>query len=236
MVQGIRDKDGHITNVKRVWQKTEKDWLVRDVENYGMTGEIVKDTNRYPLDAFHPYPAGKGLLYWNQYTYRRIEEIEQSIRQQTGKAGLSIILTGYMGDIDQARKAFATGSEIVHVPGNPTITRVGSTGTTDQLMSNGDQMMRLFLKNTHQIEISETANISGVARRLAMTPMLHYIKLKQKQIKAIYEVLGYDLSLHGINIMTPAERAAELDFLNRGLAEGHLEQPEYKNMASALYD
>ena len=236
VVQKGRDKEGKLTDEMRVWQMTAKDWVVRDIKNYGQEGEQVMATNRYPLDAFLPYPNHQGILFWNQYTYRRIEEIEQSIRTQTGKASLSIILTGYMGDIKQARDAFANPGEVIHLPGNPTVTKVTSTGTVDQLTSNGDKFMRLFLKNTHQIEISETANISGVARRLAMTPMLHYIKLVQRQITEVYEKLGYEIGLHGLRITTPEERAAELDFLDRGLREKHLDPDQYETMARSLYN
>jgi len=236
VTQQLRDPDDKLTDVTRVWQQQTSSWLVRDVKNYGLEGEQIEATNHYPLNAFMPYPNGQGLLYWNQFTYRRIEEIEQSIRQQTGKAALSLILTGYMGDIKQAQQAFATGSEIVHIPGNPTVTRVASTSTADQLMRSGDKLMLLFLKNTHQVEISETATLSGVARRLAMTPMLHFIRMIQRQITAIYATLGYELSLRGLNIMTPEERSAELDFLKRGRDEGHLDEQEYRTAAKALYN
>lgn len=236
VTQQLRDPDDKLTDVTRVWQQTNTNWLVRDVKNYGLENEQILATNHYPLEMFLPYPNGFGVLYWNQFTYRRIEEIEQSIRQQTGKAALSLILTGYMGDIKQAQQAFATGSEIVHIPGNPTVTRVASTSTADQLMRSGDKLMLLFLKNTHQVEISETATLSGVARRLAMTPMLHYIRMVQRQIQDVYETLGYELSLRGINIMTPEERGAELDFLKRGRDENHLNEEEYRTAAKALYN
>jgi len=96
--------------------------------------------------------------------------------------------------------------------------------------------MRLFLKNTHQIEISETSTMSGVARRLAMTPMLHYIKLMQNKLRLIYEALSYEARFKGLRITTPDERAAELDFLKRGRDEGHLDEDEYKTSARALFN
>ncbi len=236
VTQALRDKESDQPNgLTRVWQQTNKDWVVRDVENYGEKNERIISTTRYPLDAFYPYPNGLGILYWNQYTYRRIEEIEDSIRKQTGKAALSLILTGYLGDITQARTAFESGGEVIHLPGNPTVTRVASTDTVNQLISSGDKLMRLFLKNTHQIEISETSDMSGVSRRLAMTPMLHFIKLVQTQLGKIYEDIGYTASFLGLNVTTPEERIAELDFFKRGFDEGHIYEDEYRNMARALY-
>lgn len=238
VLQGTRDKEtGELTDVTRVWQQRANDWIVRDVKNYGQTNEqVISTIEKYPLDAFVPHPSGKGLLYWNQFTYRRIEEIEQGIRQQTGKAALSLILSGYMGDVNQAREALAKGGEVIHVPGNPQITRWASSSTTDQLMKNGEQFLRLFLKNTMQIEISETAAVSGVSRRLAMTPMLHYVRQQQAKIKAVYETIGYELSLKGMNIMTPEERSAELDFLKRGRDEQIITPEQYMQSAQALYN
>lgn len=236
VVQILRDSNGTPTNVSRVWQRTEIDWVVRDVENYGAKAQRVLATERYPLEAFLPYPGGYGIIFWNQYTYQRIEEIEYNIRKQTGKASLQFFLTGYLGNVEQARTEIAGGGEIIHLPGNPTITRAASSGTTDQLERDGLKLMALFLKNTHQVEISETSTMSGVSRRLAMTPMLHYIKLVQVKLQEIYETIGYNMKTQGLRITTPDERSAELDFLQRGLHEGIIDQETYNTSAEALYN
>jgi len=235
VVQRIRDEKGHITEIVRVYQKTEKDWLVRDIKNYGGDHEQTVERWVYPLDAFIAYPHGKGILEPNRKTYQRIEEIEEGIRAQTGPASLSLIVTGYLGDVKKAQETFNKGAQIVYVPGNATVTRVASNNTADQLIKEGDKLIKLWLKNTHVVEISETSTMSGVARRLAMTPMLHFVKLIRNSLIEIYDMIGYTIDFGGLGILTPMEIEEELELLKRGRDEGFIDEEIYKRKGTKLF-
>jgi len=236
VLQHIRNDKGAITGNTRVYMKTATGWTVRDYEAYGTQDQkLIADWGEYPLEAFIAYPYGKGILEPNRKTYQRIEEIEDSIRMQTGPASLSLVVSGYVGDVKKAQETLKAGAQIIYIPGNATITRVASNNTADQLMREGDKLIQLWFKNTHVVEISETATMSGVARRLAMTPMLHYIKLIRRALDDIYEMIGYEVDFGGIGILTPLEIGEELDMLKRGRDEGFLDEALYKRKGTKLF-
>ncbi len=186
IVQKLRDDRGRVTNVTRVYEKTESEWIVKDVTGYGTGHELVQSTESYPLEMILSYPYGEGLLYYNQKTYRRLEEIEESLRQQTGPASLSLIVTGYAGDWPKAQDTFAKGAKIIGIPGNADVHRVSANNTADQLMRSSLDLMQKYLKNMHLVEVSETSTMSGKSRKLAMMPMLNYVNTIRMVLDEIY--------------------------------------------------
>ena len=235
IVQQLRNERGLLSEIVRVYEKGEKNWTVKDIRNYEKPDAQIQKTEKYPVALLIAYPYGQGLLYWNQKTYRRLEEIEQSIRQQTGPASLSMIITGFAGSVTQARSTFGKGPKIVGIPGNVTVHRVASNTTADQLMSNSEGLLTKYYKNMHLVEVSETSTMSGRSRKIAMMPMLSYVESIRAVLDEVYELLGYEVSWGGIDVLETAELISQLDFLKRGRDEGHLDDQEYRRKVRALY-
>ena len=235
VTQELRDKDGHLNGITRVWQQTNTDWVTRDVKNYAQTNEQVLNTARYPLEAFYPHPYGKGILFPNQKTFRRLEEIEEGVRANTGPAALSLIVTGYAGDWKRAQDTFAKGAKVIGIPGSANVTRVAANNTTSDLLQSKGGLVRGYLQNMHLIEVSETSTMSGRARKLAMMPMLNYVALIRTMLDDIYEFMGYEVHWGGLDVADPEELTAQLDFLERGRSGQYLSVEECATMARALY-
>ncbi len=235
ILQPLRNERDVLTGITRVYERGKSDWSVKDVEAYGSERERTISTEQYPLDMLISYPYGKGLLYPNQKTYRRLEEIEDSIRQQTGPASLSLIVTGYAGDWKKAQDTFARGARIVGIPGNADVHRVASNSTADQLMANGEELRAAYAENMHLIRVSETATLSGKSRIIAMKPTLSYINMIRMVLDEVYALLGYTITWGGMDVTEPSERVAELDLLERGKRLLLLSVQEFMRMARALF-
>src|SRR3990167_1351594 len=239
IIESLKDQNGVPNKISRVYQLQGETWIVRDVKYLGHEKkEIVVNEVKYPKDAIIPVVNNiepRGILYPNQHTYHRLEEIEMGLRHQTGPASLSLIVSGYVGDITKAHNTFSGGNKVVFVPGNATVTRVAANNTADQLMRNGALLMRLYFRNTHVIDDSEATVLSGVSRRLLMTPMLAFIESMRGILKDFYESLGAILTFGGIQILAPEEREAELRGLTSARELGILNEAQFKARAEALY-
>ena len=235
IVQRLRDEADHLTDIHRVYEKGEKSWTVRDVKGYGSQYPQTINTETYPLEAVLAYPYGKGLLYYNQKTFRRLEEIQESIRANTGPAALSLIVTGYTGDWKRAHDTFTTGARVIGIPGNADVHRVASNNTTSDLLANDAQLLPTYLENMHLVKVSETAQISGKSRIIAMKPMLNYVQTIRTVLDEVYAMLGYEITWGGLDVTDTAEKVAELDFLKRGYDERILSEQEYRQKSRALY-
>lgn len=235
IVQQLRNERDIITDITRVYERGETSWTVRDIKGYGNKNQVVESTETYPLDYILSYPYGKGLLWPNQKTYRRLEEIQESIRAQTGPAALALIVTGYAGDWKRATDTFAKGAKIIGIPGTATVTRVASNNTADQLMANSEKLEDRYIENMHLIKVSETATISGKSRIIAMRPMLSYVDTIRLVLDEIYEQLGYKITWGGIDIVDTSEKDTELNLLERGKKALVLSVQEFMRLARALF-
>jgi hypothetical protein len=235
IIQKLRNDNGVITDIVREYTREGDMWTVRDIRGYGTQHAQVVAIESYPADMLIAYPYGKGLLYPNQKTYRRLEEIEESIRKQTGPASLSLIVTGYTGDWRKAHNTFSQGASIIGIPGNVDVHRVAANNTTQDLIQDRNGLYSLFIDNMHLIKVSETAAISGRARIIAMRPMLSYVSTIRMVLDEIYALLGYTIEWGGIDVREIAELSAELDFLDKGLNAQILSIEEHQVKARALY-
>lgn len=235
IVQRLRDEADYLTNIHRVYEKGEKNWTISDTKGYGSQSPQTINTETYPLEAVIAYPYGKGLLWWNQKTFRRLEEIQESIRANTGPASLSLIVTGYTGDWKRAHDTFTQGAKVIGIPGNADVHRVAANNTTQDLLSNNSQLSPTYIENMHMVNVSETLAISGKSRIIAMKPMLNYVTTIRTVLDEVYAMLGYEISWGGLDVTDTGEKVAELDFLKRGYDERILDESEYRQKARALY-
>ena len=243
-VQGIEDKKtGDLIDTSimvRLFSRKDvkANWLVQDIRNPQKKDETVMSTKTLPNEAVFPWVNKvhpSGLLVPNQNTYQRIEEIEEQIRVQTGPASLALIVTGYLGDIEQARETFSRGARIIFVPGQATITRVASNNVADQLTTRSDKLITLYFKNTNVATVEDTSNISGVSRKILMTPQISEVNRQRAMIKQIYSHWDIEVSFGGVELLTPEEKSKELDVLKRGRDEGILTEPQWKKRSGALF-
>jgi hypothetical protein len=237
----VRKDDGDIkSDTMRLFRREnfDSEWIVEDITNPDASNSRVVKTIKFPSKAFYPW-ANKlhpfGILFPNQNTWKRLEEVEEQIRSQTGPASLSLIVTGYVGDIDQAKQQMSSGARIVFVPGSAQITRVASNNVADQLMSDSDRLMALYFKNTNVANVEGSENISGVSRRLLMTPMLSEVNKQRAMIKEIYSFFDIGASFGGVQLMGADEKIKELDALARALADKVITEEEFTQRARPLF-
>ena len=235
IVQPLRNERGVLTGITRVYTKGDTSWLVQNIKGYGSSNPQVVETVNYPLEYIVAYPYGKGLLFYNQKTFRRLEEIEEGVRANTGPAALSLIVTGYAGDWKRAQDTFAKGAKIIGIPGSATVTRVAANNTTSDLLQDKNGLLRDYTHNMHLIEVSEASNMSGKSRIIAMKPMLNYVTTIRTVMDEVYALLGYEVTWGGLDVTDTSEKIAELDFLERGKKALLLSIQEFMRMARALF-
>jgi hypothetical protein len=166
-------------------------------------------------DQLYLYPNGRGILEPVQFTYYRLEEIEQSIRQQTSEAALSLIVSNYQGsDKVKAIREIKQGAKIIFIPGTDvTITRVGSSQVADQLMSEFDRLLPLYLRSTNVPYFNEGSTMSGVSRALMMQPTTRFVDQVQGHMENIYAEWKGTITFGTLTLLTPEERKSELELL-----------------------
>lgn len=235
IVQRLRDEADHLSNIMRVYERGEKNWTVSDVRGAGSQSPQTIRSETYALDLVIAWPYGKGLLWWNQKTFRRLEEIQESIRANTGPAALSLIVTGYTGDWKRAQDTFTSGAKVIGIPGKADVHRVAANNTTSDLLQNEGQLLPTYLENMHLFKASETLAISGKSRIIAMKPMLNYVTTIRTVLDKVYALLKYETTWGGLDVTDTSEKVAELDFLKRGYDERILSEEEYRQKSRALY-
>ena len=223
--------------ITRVWTKDLKAWQWKDYVKWitGKPEEIAKSTTGIPEGLFHVYLNGPGLFWKPQFTYGRLEEIERNTKAITDKTKLAII-SGYTGALNQTRESFNDpDNQYVGVPNAVSVDFPANTSAVDQLNTDFERLLKLFLKDVRTVEIDDTSQSSGVARRLALLPELSYTMEVRHDVKEIYALLGVSkFEFDTILTSTIQERQAEYELLKELRRDGVIDEDKFKKRSGNL--
>jgi hypothetical protein len=208
-------------------------WLVTEYEGYGTDDEQAVDTYSFTNDQLYAYSNGKGILHDPQLMYRRLEEIENIIKEQTKKANLKTIVTGYTGNINQAKHEFVKDNRIVFMDGdNVKVIEVANPEIIQKLLDQSARIEPRYLASCHIAMINDVAGISGISRKYIMTPMTSFVDTVRGQITEIFTDFGYGITF-GKNIIDDVdERSKEYDLLFKAQTDGAITEDGFKAKVS----
>jgi hypothetical protein len=189
-----------------------------------------------PLPALRIYPNGRGVIYWAQWTFERIERACCTIEDQMSGAALALIVTGFLGDWEQAKTELSTGRRVANFPGrNVQVFRVGSTAVIDHLLAEIDMLRPNYLMATYLTDTSKGANTSGEAWPIRLESMKYFVQQTQALLRRIYsEVFGKTLAFANIQVTSAQARQQEFELLLAMRSNGVLEDNEFKAAARNL--
>jgi len=223
--------------ITRVWRKELKVWQWKDYIKWG-TGKpelIAKSTTGIPEALFHVYLNGPGLLWKPQFTYGRLEEIERNTKAIADKTKLGII-SGYTGALNQTRASFNDpDNQYVGVPNAVRVDFPRNTSAVDQLHTEFERLLSLYWKDTHVVEIDDASQSSGIARRLALQPMLSYVQGVRHDVTEIYTLLKVnEFEFDAIVTSTIEERLKEFELLTSLKDRGLIDDDKFKKRSEKL--
>lgn len=137
------------------------DWQV-DLYSYpagAMQPELIEQvTLPFAYVAYQYFPYD--LLYKNQWTYWRMEEVKWAIQQETTTFVLSKIIVGELGrNADGALAKLNEGKRIAALPGrNSNVISVGDTTVMDKLMDEYASLKADWYNATYLIDLGDQPN------------------------------------------------------------------------------
>lgn len=239
VIQAIRDKEtGKIVrHIRRVYERTNKGWIIYDEKRGNKGWELNGKAKPLPVDAIQVFINGEGILYWPQNVFHRIEEIEQTVRGQTGKSALAMYIIGFMGDMQQLDEQLALNPTVISIPGVPgstKIERVHSTEAVTHLMKEMGWLLERWRDSTFDPIIGEDNAESGVARRHRMKKMLEFIKGERTNLQEIYKPYGVTFAFDKIEVMTVQERTLEYALAKSMFDDKVITKTQFKEKSQTL--
>jgi hypothetical protein len=217
IIQGLRvDGDSTkplIRDMRRVFMLNESNWFITDEKYTEQKWQVVKQVGSIKADDLFVFPNEEGILYPMQKLYHRMEEIEQLVRVQTGRSALSMIVSGFVGDIDQARTEFESDSTVKFMPGETKVDRVHATEAVNHLLLDMASLLALYKEGCFDYTAAEDTVESGVSRRLKMAPMLEFVTVTRGYIEEIFAYFQASVVFDRLQIQTIGERTAEYSLL-----------------------
>jgi len=207
------DKDGN--KVTREWRRINGRWNFTDWIHHGSDDAEKIGSGSIDEERIYVFPNGIGILATSYDTMYRLEEIRLRVRKGTNEA-ITLIVSGYGGDVQQTEEAMSdpTKTKLI-VPKTVAVDFINTTAAVDQFLADGKDLLPNFWKLVRLIEVGDNLDISGIARRLIMQPMLQYITSNQKKIAKIYKDWGYDIQFDSVPTMSIDERTQELELLKQ---------------------
>jgi len=140
---------------------------------------------------------GKDILYWNQWTWQRLEEIKWAIQRESSDFNLSTIIVGELGRnaqgaIDQLNR----GQRIAALPGrNSNAIKVGDSGVMDKLDTEYSSLRNDYLVATYLIDMSNQPNRPvALDSELRLAPQTRYKDSLRKSMVKFYDQFGIALT------------------------------------------
>ena len=207
--------DKPFTEDERWYNLTDEGWLVTLVQR-NSDGTIAKQvsTNEddlpfiLPANTFTVFPqGGRGILYWAQDTYQRIEDIALTMRRVMSGSNLYPILSGEVPEQGDLVASFATAKQIISIPGDIQIDRVTSDSTINQLTAEQDLLKQEYFDALHVVDTGgDQQRPSGKDRELRMQAMFQFVRLSRDTLN---EICGGGLTFDKLVISNADERGKE---------------------------
>lgn len=212
-------------------QKFEDGKWMRANQSDAEDGEITVDASKDQIFAFE---NGRGLLYWAQRVFFRLEEIQSTTKFMTEKDMLQRIIFGYVGDKDKAKAALTGPDPNIFMPGGVRVQTATGSAVIDSLLTQSDKLENFWRKAMKDTIAADDSAESGVARRLKMMPMLQFIRVTRRQLELIYGSFNVKLTFDKVRVQTIDERAAEYNLLKQMRADGVIKDDEFERAAKDL--
>jgi hypothetical protein len=213
----------------KVYSLDKNQWHLWVYEN-DKEGAKLLGEYKLPFEDLFLYPNGTGILTPVQFTYRRMEEIEKTNRQQSTEVALSLVIAGNLGlDKHQIAAEVSGGAKLLFVPGTDIqITRVANTTLSEQLIHELDMLLPIYLKSTNvpAYDITTQQPISGLSKAMSLLQTTKYVKELQGYCKDIWETLGGEITFGFVTIYTPEEKLKELEFMTALKSLGYYKTDE----------
>jgi len=240
VVQRLEVVSNNDKPVTRVFKRENKDsdrWTSQDFEDYGLdTQKEISEEIELPAKTFFAYINGVGILSPNQKQFWRIEQIFVTMMEQTSGPGLvKKILSGYVGSIESIRSQMDNKGGIICIPGGDTkLFDVASDMITNQLIAQLDKLVPNYFRNLHVIDTEGAANVSGISRKLLMTPMTTFVEKVRGWIIEVCAYFNYVPVFAQLPMDSIEEREKELNLLENLLAKQVITQAEFTAKAREL--
>ena len=188
-------------------------WVVTDID--AMTDKPVPNTvpRTLPDNALHVFDYGLGILYPNQWTYKRLEEIEVSMRKLQSGPGIKTLLHGFVRNPEGAKAELNSEDSTVSIlPGELKVDRMTETSGTQALKTEFDILLALYFAD---MNITDTAyqpdRPVASDRYLTMGPMLRAVEEYRREIREIMSIWGMEVEYEKLYTMSVADRRMEYD-------------------------
>lgn len=196
---------------------TEPHWIVTDYKDKG-DGEtgIILNQLLVPEWMIFIFLNGQGLLYEVQLMYRRLEEIKEAIRDKTTGNAVDLAIIGHIGDVAQAASVLQSGVQIINIPqqaGSVQMERIGKSEVVSQLSAEFIQLKTDYLNAMQMVQMNDATNMSGISRRLFMSPMLKQVERVRSQMEVIYHTYDWTIAFNKLTVLSVEERLKEMELI-----------------------
>lgn len=150
--------------------------------------EGLKDYSRdFDTSRIVVIPNGRGLLYWCQKLFWRLEEIAETEKVQMSGPNLAPFLTGDIGAPELLMAAFAKPNpRFIAAPGNVQIDRVVSTAIVDMLLKWYDARRSDWLNALNAIDNEAVDRPVAGDRTLRMMSSLRFANRVRDRMRDFY--------------------------------------------------
>ncbi len=196
------------------WTQTEKSW-VETVYNYSNYPNIEEKRGQtVPAASMVAFPNGRGILYWAQDAWWRMEELSETERQVNGGVNLLPVFEGNVGSQDDFTASIIGATLAIVVPRGVNIHRPISNQTIDQLLSVYKDRRQDWLYALNAIEAGDPDRPVARHTELQMQAMKMFCLRIRGQLKKIYALWSVELNFDQIVIQPPSERLIEAQLID----------------------
>ena len=241
VITNIRNDEGLVADgYRRMYMKFDNAIIVVDQELVNSEWKTVDEfeytsgTMGYKDvdEMFLIYPNDRGLLYYNQKTFFRLEEIERTIKNETDDSSLSTVISGnYTGNMAQAQTAFDKASRSrkkkIWLPGDINVHNIFNGDAVDKMIMESAGLLILYREAMFDYISPETVAMSGISRRLAMLPTIQYTSIIRKQVTELYLEHGVVIEFETFSLIDSTEKEIELRNIEFAYEKGAITDDEY---------
>ena len=172
-------------------------WVIYDtpLEYWAASGKETDEAVGFiPIADFRVYENGRGILYPNQWTYQRLEEIRWNILQETSDFALSLLIIGMVSpNPEDALAKLEAGRRIANIPGQgATVQRVGDSRIPDQLDAEYQRLESEYFRACYLFDMSQQPDRPvGLDLQLRLEPQSAYIEDLRRKMVECYAMLDY---------------------------------------------
>lgn len=204
----------HSEPLTSVWRLGENGWS-ETVYEYTAVEVKVTDGATLPAEALTAIPNGRGILYWAQHVYHRMEELRGQWREVLMGAGKTIVSGSGVGDEDTVRAAANSAKRLLAFPGQVQVDRVTSTAEADMLNSEYQSLKEDWLAALNAMEQDTPNRPVASDRELRMAAMLQFVRRVRNKLDEFYAPYGVALTFDRLVVTSPDDRLKEMDIIDR---------------------